>query len=183
MPRMAAGLLICAFCVLAPGCASIYDEVDECLMNKRNECSAFFAWRAHNKYWDCEPFKRDFGRGFKDGYFDTLNGGGECPPTLPPRCYWSIHNSGPNSKQRTVSWYNGYAAGSMAAVSEGVKNRNSIVTASQIYKRCEPAFEWPEGEKPQSMDHLGGTDDLLVPPSIPESREELPLSPVPAITP
>ena len=144
MQRISAGLLLLAFCTIFNGCASLYNEVDECLMTKHNKWIAYRAWRAHKGYWDCEPHRKDFGDGFREGYYDSMNGGGECPPTLPPRKYWSVHNTGPCSKEKTVAWYNGYAAGSMAAVSEGMRDRNRIVTASQIYqKHCQTQIEWP----------------------------------------
>jgi len=61
------------------------------------------------------------------------------------------------SKERTVAWYNGYAAGSMAAVSEGMQDRNRIVTASQLYKKnCPTQIAWPsdQAEPTEALDQV-----------------------------
>ena len=81
--RWSLGLL--AFGLLVGGCA----DLQELKIDARNKYLAREAWDDLQTTYGCMNYEKDFGRGFRDGYFDVAEGGEGCPPVLPPQRYWS----------------------------------------------------------------------------------------------
>ena len=160
-----AGLL--GVLLLVTGCTQIYDAVDQHLIDFHDKIDAKAAWHECSDWWSDEPYVRDFRYGFKDGYYDAMQGGGKCPPTIPPRKYWSVHNRGADSAARVVAWYDGYVMGSTQAMADGNADKGQIVTASQIYHTSQPEVAWPtEGETGMEPEPMH--EPQLLPPPIPE---------------
>ncbi|MFG0335807.1 MAG: hypothetical protein ACF8TS_20800 [Maioricimonas sp. JB049] len=164
------------FCILfvSTGCAQIYNCVDGHLIDCRDRIDAKMAWHRCKPDWKHVHFRRDFADGFKSGYFDGLQGGGECPPVLPPRKYWSVHNRGPDSEARVVAWFDGYMMGSAEALIDGSANRGRVLTSAEIYGRFgkQPEVVWPDNaDVPAAAPPPSAppaTEPGLVPPVIPD---------------
>ncbi len=158
---------------LFAGCAQIEDCKDEKMTCLNNMCEAHVAWKCAEDCFANDPYRHDFGKGFRQGYIDAMNGKGECAPTLPPRCYWKTHNRTCDYPQKVASWYDGYLTGTTQAAADGLENNGRIITSLELYgqTKCQAEFEWPvEGAQPLNHDlelsppPLPGTN----PPSLPE---------------
>jgi hypothetical protein len=131
MRRLAA---VC--CVLALGCASFRDAVNEDVLYLKMCGEAERMWRdCRHVYPEDQPYHKDFEKGFMDGYVAVAFGANGCPPTLPSKEYWKPRFKSPEGKARTATWYNGYAAGAYAALSASVQDRNRLPTAGELYGR------------------------------------------------
>jgi hypothetical protein len=126
-------------CVLALGCASFRDAVNEDVLYLKMCGEAERMWRdCRHVYPEDQPYHKDFEKGFMDGYVAVGFGANGCPPTLPSKEYWKPRFKNPEGKARTATWYNGYAAGAYAALSSGVQDRNRLPTAGELYGRNRP---------------------------------------------
>src|SRR5579872_2240251 len=91
------------------GCVSVKDCIDTCAIDCRNRCYAEKAWLCcRSSYRDVEC-RRDFGKGFRDGYVAVASGGSTCQPAMPPRSYWHFQYQNPEGQERMLAWFNGYS--------------------------------------------------------------------------
>lgn len=64
----------------------------------------------------------DFGKGFKLGYADYLeNGGDGSSHPLPPLRYWKIRHETPEGRAATAAWLKGFREGAAAAKASGYR--------------------------------------------------------------
>ena len=112
-------LLALLFGTTFSGCASFYDCYDENTMSVRNHVLAKQAWMRWQWCYADMPCHGDFGRGFRDGYIDGINGVPNCQPVLPPRRYWSVKYQSADGHCHVNAWYNGYSHGHLAALKDG----------------------------------------------------------------
>lgn len=134
-----AGLL--GFCIaigtagLFSGCTSLNSSIGSifsggCMSDAielhRNRTCALKAWfrREHN-FCD-QPYLRDFKEGFVDGYVAIAEGKPGCPPSVPPKRFWSWAYQTPEGQAQMAAWYAGYPYGVQAAKDDGLSNRNHI---------------------------------------------------------
>jgi hypothetical protein len=123
------------------GCVAVKDCVDTCAIDCRNRCYAERAWlRCRSTYNDVEC-RRDFGKGFRDGYVAVASGGSTCQPAMPPRSYWHFQYQNPEGQERMLAWFNGYSYGALYAEQEGISDWSRVVTAPTLppYRKKRPA--------------------------------------------
>ena len=111
------------------GCCyyELRDNFDECCCDLRSEHAARRAWCRCEDAYDEHPHKRQFGRGFKDGYASVASGGSSCCPTLPPRDCWGWCHDGCEGTARVNAWFDGWARGAVAAEADGMVGCGRIV--------------------------------------------------------
>lgn len=124
--------------LLPQGCSQCYECLDGHMTHMYDRRDARRSWAENRECYVDQEYQRDFRDGFLNGYYDVMQGGGQCLPTLPPRKYWSVHNRGPDAHCRITAWFNGYSQGSLQAMADGVQNRGQILTAAQIYAKACP---------------------------------------------
>jgi hypothetical protein len=73
-----------------------------------------------------QSFSVDFRDGFKQAYCDLACGGNGVTPAIPPPRYWNARYRTASGHARAQQWFEGYAAGTIQAESEGVKTFNTI---------------------------------------------------------
>lgn len=80
------------------------------------------AWKEHLAgHADCAD-STDFAKGFKLGYADYLEGGGDgSSHPLPPIRYWKIRHETPEGRAATCSWLKGFHTGAAAAQASGYR--------------------------------------------------------------
>lgn len=106
------------------GCCyyELRDMVDECTMNTRNCYAARCAWHRCGGDYD-GPHGRAYKDGFIDGYSAVAGGSDGCPPSMPPRCYWSCCET---SCDEVAAYFNGYSRGAVCAEKDGVAGCSRI---------------------------------------------------------
>lgn len=134
----------------------------ECGEFKRNQTLAEQAWHQVQQGGDHQISSADYAIGFKQGFIDYLNAGGngEAPP-VPPRYYWGLRYETPQGYRSIQDWYAGFAHGSAAAHDSGY--RQFVVIPS-------PALNG-HGGKESAPTHQQGTSQ---PESIPKMPQEVP---------
>src|SRR5262245_61489174 len=89
------------------------------------------------------PYSPDFCAGFKEGYADYLQFGGNGePPAVPPRHYWG--QMSPQGRAAAQEWFAGFRVGSAQARQEGM--RETIIvpvsTSALVSEPCEYGYLW-----------------------------------------
>ncbi|MCA9109618.1 MAG: hypothetical protein KDA52_06705 [Planctomycetaceae bacterium] len=175
---------------LVSGCAHFYDPVDEALLSLQSCMSAKMAWhRNRQEYLDvCYP--HHFGKGFRAGYQSVCLGGAGCPPTLPPREYWSVCHQSEAGRTQSVEWFNGFSEGALVAQMDGRDRHHEIVTSQEINGqgcRLETEYHFnAEQSTPYSPEEAAPLGSPPIGPSYDDWRERSPafgLPPVPEVAP
>ncbi len=111
------------------GCCyyELRDSMNECCYNLRTEYLAHRAWCRCKDNFDDHPYQRYLGRGFRDGYASIAQGGDGCCPTMPPRDCWSWCFDGCEGQMRMNAWFDGWAAGAIAAEADGLVGHGRLV--------------------------------------------------------
>ena len=123
-----------SMCLLC-GCTSVSSSIgsvfsggcmSEAIELHRNRTCALKAWfrREHN-FCD-QPNLRDFKDGFVDGYVAIAEGKPGCPPSVPPKRFWSWAYQTPSGQSQMAAWYAGYPYGVQAAKDDGLNSHNHI---------------------------------------------------------
>ncbi len=116
---------------LVSGCAHLYDPVDEAILSVRCCVSSKTAWYRHRRDYRDVLYPYHFGKGFRAGYQSVCHGSGGCPPTLPPREYWSACHQSEVGRAQSVEWFNGFAEGALVAQMDGRDRYSEIVTSRE----------------------------------------------------
>ena len=169
--KLSVTLGVIGLCVLASGCQLTWDITrnlafetylctDTVTSKIHYRCMANQAWKEYGAgHPECTD-SAQFAKGFKEGYADFLEeGGDECPPPVPPRRYWKLKYQNEAGRAATAKWTAGYREGAVAAKASGA--RNYIVVP---YNKCEP---------PQPP--LPGPGSVLPVPAIPPAPPEMEL--------
>jgi hypothetical protein len=122
---------------------------DQCMVDCRTRCMAEKAWMSCKSCYNEVDCRKDFGRGFKDGYVAVASGGGTCQPALPPQHYWQYCYQNPCGQEQMLAWFNGYTYGAIYAEQEGVGGWGRVVTAPTLppYRKRHPAKAAPAAEE------------------------------------
>jgi hypothetical protein len=121
-------------CVSASGCrmtAQITRNLvfETCLFTDEVKGKVYYrmlansAWKSYQgEHPDCAS-STDFAKGFKRGYADYLEYGGDCclPRPLPPLRYLKVRYESPEGRAATVAWLDGFRAGATAAKASGYR--------------------------------------------------------------
>jgi hypothetical protein len=129
--QMLSALLLC---LPGAGCAmyetvtrnvvrAALDSADDKFTRRRDRRWAEAAWDDWRRQNRGEPFSADYGSGFRDGYADTLDGGGRAvPPAVPPWRYRRPRYQTPAGYRAVEDWYAGFQDGAAAALAEGPRH-------------------------------------------------------------
>lgn len=130
-------LWIIGFCTVLMGCSLVENgyrtlfcepwefcgDANEHHAHARHLRMACDAWRDVQQCNEGQPFSRDYAIGFKDGYTDYLDAGGNGePPPLPPRTYWTEHYETPEGHQAIQDWFAGFRHGAAVARQSGCRH-------------------------------------------------------------
>lgn len=117
--RATTGLVV----FLLAGCHQIHNEVNDFLAVRRIQGEASRVWReCRYAYEDQVYHLDDFRDGFRAGYGQILGGGDPCPPTLPPKKYWSVRYQSAVGRERIDAWFSGHETGVATALQDGVQD-------------------------------------------------------------
>ncbi len=139
---------ICAAFMLVSsfsGCSSLHSGIrclssggwNDAVVNLRNRSFSLKAWHRRKHHFCHERHLADFCAGFRAGYEDVANGGGECTPAFPPQQYWSWQFQSAEGQARTAAWFAGYPHGARAAEEDGVGSWNQIAMSSGMQAQCQ----------------------------------------------
>lgn len=102
--------------VAGAGCTGL----EEHKIDVRNRLLARQAWKNLRDVYCDVDYPEDFGKGFRQAYFDVAGGTNGCPPVLPPREYWTVNFVNPLGHRRVHAWYEGYKYGATVAEQDGI---------------------------------------------------------------
>ena len=108
------------------GCTLTHDRWSDPVTCVRHKCQAHKAWLEWIWCYEDVEHRHHFGKGFRAGYRDVLEGGNGCQPTLPPRCYWKSHYRSAEGRSRVYAWFDGFSHGALAAQQDGANAWNDI---------------------------------------------------------
>ena len=111
------------------GCYQFGDGFDEVVSGGRNRVRAQYAWWQSRSVYDGMNNEGDFSSGYRAGYRRVAAGGDGAPPTLPPRRYWSPLFQSQGGQQQSVTWFDGFHHGALAAQQDGVDQYSQIATS------------------------------------------------------
>ncbi|MFO0944594.1 MAG: hypothetical protein U1D30_01410 [Planctomycetota bacterium] len=169
-------LLFSGWALLAlAGCA----ELQEDKIDGRNRYLARRAWEQLQVVYKDFDYTDDFGRGFKQGYFNVASGGNGCPPMLPPKHYWSVKYASPKGHQRTHAYFEGYRYGAIVAEQDGVGIWISLPTSRPGLPQEAP-FRPDEGPTPLVAEEGSGNELQEIPATPPAVPEEPAPTPEPS---
>ncbi len=120
----------------------------------------------------------DYALGFRDGFVDTVYGGGEGePPPVPPRKFWNVGWRTEQGDAAAREWFAGYRHGAHVAQSGGYRERGVVESSyrsseSWMWDFREPQYTLPPG------DLQGAPQELLPEPAAPSTDDDaLPAEP------
>ena len=135
-------LLVCvAVVVPASGC-TVYQGVTNYIAYNSQTDDVVIGWRdyvySRRAYNLREPnlptgrFPGSFKAGFIAGYHNVAGGGNGCPPSLPPRKYWSWKYQTPEGQCKVNAWFEGYPHGARAAEEDGIGYYRDIQISGNV---------------------------------------------------
>jgi hypothetical protein len=154
------------------------NPIDQCRSHKQHYALAIRSW----KVIECQQpdmFSTDYERGYKDGFADYLDyGGNGTPPPIPPREYWKIGYRTPAGHQAIQDWFDGFRHGSAEAQASGLRDYATV--PSSIPAPCElpAALSWPTERQPEQIQTPAPVMEL--PPVL--QNDVLPSPPYPALS-
>jgi hypothetical protein len=190
-------MIIGAFllCVSASGCRMAVQITrnivfETCLFTDEVKGKVYYrmlahsAWKSYQgEHPDCAS-SADFAKGFKRGYADYLEYGGDCclPRPLPPLRYLKVRYESPEGRAATVAWLDGFRAGATAAKASGYREL-IIVPVGKSNHPPGGASPMPAVAAPADGPVVPGTgvvtpvEELPSPRTLPDAPPSLPPSP------
>ncbi len=139
---------------------------------------AHSAWNAYQgEHPDCAG-SADFAKGFKRGYADYLENGGDacCSRPLPPLRFWKVKAETPEGRAATVAWLDGFRAGATAAKAGGYRELVIVPTGGKKYAPMlglQPTVPYAapvgNGAIAPGMPAVPPTEELPVPRALPDA--------------
>ncbi|MGA2032235.1 MAG: hypothetical protein ABSG68_08275 [Thermoguttaceae bacterium] len=103
---------------------------------KAGKCAAA-AWQAHVEANPGDACRKEFERGFRDGFADFLYAGGTGePPPVPPRRLWNLDYRTPEGHQAVEDWFAGFRCGAAAAREGGCREQMTIRSSLSANKHA-----------------------------------------------
>ncbi len=91
-----------------------------------NKTRAELSWLTSNS-WSCRrELGGDYGKGYKQGYYDAATGRACTLPAVPPPCYWSSSYQSCEGQACIQAWYRGYQCGAAAARGDGYPSFHEV---------------------------------------------------------
>jgi hypothetical protein len=140
--RIAVAIVLLISIALQGGCASLQD----CKYSALNEYRANAAWLMSHANTKGASFPKEFGRGWRQGYFDVSMGRCGNVPPVPPRRYWSAHYNNCCGAQAIQDWYVGYQTGVIAAERKGAGNWHRLPALGDYCEPATDAMPWSSGQ-------------------------------------
>jgi hypothetical protein len=172
---------VIGLCLCASGCRLAADVThnmvfETCLLANDVKAKVYYPALARSA-WTCYLADHpgladspDFARGFKLGYADYLeNGGDGSGRALPPMRYWKIRNETPEGRAATQQWLAGFRQGQAAARTGG--KREMVVVPIDAAPPPPPNVP-PSAGPPLAPPTAPATPPITPPP--PTAGEELP---------
>lgn len=184
--RLRTALTMIGVSLLTPGCQLAWDATtnlafETCLFtdtmtSKVHYClRANEAWKAYLSCHNGGDFSPDFEKGFKIGYKELLEGGGDTSaPPAPPMQYWKLKAQSVEGREASKQWSLGYKEGASAAKASGA--RDLIVVPFNKPTPPLPGHEGPPSGPPLGAPGLAPGATLL-PPGGAVPGPQLPLVP------
>ena len=176
-----------AWSAAGAGCGTFYQDAarnltespiraaDSCCITHRNHRLARAAWARVERDAPPKLYSVHYARGFKEGYADYLDAGGDNqPPAVPPFCYRLSYYQTPAGLAAIEDWYAGFRQGSLAA-------RESGLRATFLVPLSAPPVGAP-GLSAQPPPFHPPAPPAAVPPPAPELPPPTPLTVPPAET-
>jgi hypothetical protein len=134
------------------------------------------AWTSYQgEHPDCAG-SADFAKGFKRGYADYLEHGGECclPRPLPPLRYLKVRYESPEGRAATVAWLDGFRAGATAAKASGYRELIIVPVGKSNHPLggtppMPPIAAPADGSSVPGMGVVTPADELPVPRTLPDA--------------
>ncbi|MCP4173907.1 MAG: hypothetical protein GY758_24395 [Fuerstiella sp.] len=184
MKRITTATLLLAIASGLTGCAAICDGVISIETDVRNDVLAKKAWGHWSWVYGDIDHPWHFGKGFKEGYVNVLNGGSGCQPTIPPQCYWKPCYQTLEGRSKIHGWFDGFSHGALAAKQDGYGDIGQIPISPTARANMEVARRRPAQDGIQDGSHAaegiisdGTQEELIIAPADGdgESRELTPL--------
>jgi hypothetical protein len=102
----------------APGC----HEMQSAAISTKNHCWSQMAWSQVSCNYSNEPkpIRKNFGDGWRRGYYDVAGGASGKIPLFPPVKYWGACKGNPLGHSEMDAWFAGYREGAAAAQADNV---------------------------------------------------------------
>lgn len=97
----------------------------------RNRSYSAKAWHRRKQNFCDMQSSRDFQAGFRAGYEAIADGKPGCPPSFPPKEYWSWEFQSTQGQARIAAWFQGYPYGVQAARDDGVSSYSHLLSSSE----------------------------------------------------
>lgn len=124
----------------------------------RNRTCALKAWYRREHNFCDQANLRDFKAGFVDGYVAIADGKPGCPPSVPPKQYWSWAYQTPEGQAQMAAWYAGYPYGVQAAKDDGLNSWNHINLGPNF--QTKPSQGWGQQYGQPGWNSYGGETGL-----------------------
>lgn len=154
---MRPAVLIVPLCLLGTGCELIRNAatclsyevnlcVDHTVRCARDNHRAKAAWHDYQRANPGVSFSVHYASGFRDGYVDYLQAGGDGqPPTLPPRQYWKPTYQTVEGRQAVAEWFAGFHEGVAAAEASGFRQLLKVPSSLAVLP---PPVVWAPAPEP-----------------------------------
>lgn len=113
-------LVACGWTALGCTSTAVQDEI----IKGHRKCWSHIAWHMEKPKLKADggvrPWLDDFGRGWRQGYYDVAMGGSGTIPLLPPTRYWGTFHHNPTGREEVQAWFAGYQQGVTAAEGDAV---------------------------------------------------------------
>lgn len=190
--RLKSFLPLVGLSALSTGCFLCYaarnlveapiNVADEWCMGHRNKRLAWNAWEEVRKANPTQRYSAYYIRGFKDGFVDYLDAGGNGePPVAPPWCYRSSKYQTPRGYLDIQEWFAGFRHGAAVARTSGYRE----IFVLPLALNSQPL---DFGSTLYTVAPLARPPDLPAPRPVPPAAEPLPLNrfqpaPAPEVSP
>jgi len=141
------------------GLGSIFSGgcMGEAIELHRNRTCALKAWYRREHNFCDQAYLKDFKAGFVDGYVAIAEGKPGCPPSVPPKQYWSWAYQTPEGQAQMAAWYAGYPYGVQAAKDDGLNTWNHINLGPNFQTKPQNGSWGQQYNQPVWQGNDGGT--------------------------
>lgn len=111
---------------------SQHEQIDEFMVNYRNEAWAAKAWHCRKHKFCNKKYLGDVEAGFRAGYESVAAGGNGCVPSVCPQAYWGWQYQTADGQCRMNAWFEGFPLGVQAAEQDGIGHWSQVRTSMAV---------------------------------------------------
>jgi hypothetical protein len=193
MRTKSAALLVIALGLFSSGCTVAWRTartlvaepahyptyLEHCVLQRQTRKLAETAWQETAGAAGRAP-QGCYADGFKEGYADFLQYGGNGePPPIPPRDYWN--EATPPGRTAAMEWFDGFRHGAAAAKQTGLRELIIVPASASLNRARSSTVSGSASDQPSLP--LDPAEPLPLPRPVEELREPLPSAPMPPRTP